>query len=330
MTLVLKSVGRKVGNNWIVKDLNFSVRQNECLVVVGPSGCGKSSTLRLIAGLDRCDHGSIKIDDRDITNLQPSERAIGMVFQSYALLPHLTVYENLELGLRVRGMRAEQRARRIQNILDIVQLSDRPNHLPSALSGGQRQRVALARALLRDPKVYLLDEPMSNLDAQLREKIRPELRSLILSQEKPTLYVTHDQNEALAMATKIAILNNGQIEQLDTPFNVYHNPQSLFVAQFLGRPQINCLKVRNNTIDAVRPENLTISDSGLPCRLLAREWLGNTQLLYLDSDEGELRMTVEPSFVCPERIFVQWDKSKVFHFDAKTGQRKISNANARG
>ena len=140
MTLVLKSVGRKVGNNWIVKDLNFSVRQNECLVVVGPSGCGKSSTLRLIAGLDRCDHGSIKIDDRDITNLQPSERAIGMVFQSYALLPHLTVYENLELGLRVRGMRAEQRARRIQNILDIVQLSDRPNHLPSALSGGQRQR----------------------------------------------------------------------------------------------------------------------------------------------------------------------------------------------
>ena len=142
-----------------------------------------------------------------------------------------------------------------------------------------------------------------------------------MSQEKPTLYVTHDQNEALAMATKIAILNNGQIEQLDTPFNVYHNPQSLFVAQFLGRPQINCLKYVIILL-MLLSENLTITDSGLPCRLLAREWLGNTQLLYLDSDEGELRMTIDPSFVCPERIFVQWDKSKVFHFDAKTGQRK--------
>ena len=321
MTLELNSVGRQINSNWIVRDLTFSVEPDECLVLVGPSGCGKSSTLRLVAGLDECQHGRIKIENRDVTLSKPSERAVGMVFQSYALLPHLTIYENLELGLRIRGVRSEQRSRRIQHILDVVQLADRAHHQPAALSGGQRQRVALARALLRDAKVYLLDEPMSNLDAQLREQIRPELRRLILNQEKPTVYVTHDQSEALAMANKIAILNQGLIQQLDTPVNLYQNPCSLFVAQFLGRPQINCLKPRKNQILAIRPEHLKISDSGLPCRLIAREWLGNTQLLYLESAEGELRMVVDPSFICPERVFVQWDQSKVFYFDVATGLR---------
>lgn len=321
MTLKLESVGRKIESKWIVRDLNFSVNQDECLVLVGPSGCGKSSTLRLVAGLDDCQHGSIQINGRDVSRLTPSARAVGMVFQSYALLPHLTVYENLELGLRIRGLRVQQRAQRIKHILEVVQLIDRANHRPSELSGGQRQRVALARALLRDAQVYLLDEPMSNLDAQLREQIRPELRRLILNQEKPTVYVTHDQSEALAMANKIAILNHGQIQQLDTPSNLYKNPRSLFVAQFLGRPQINCLKQRDNQIRAVRPEDLKVGDDGLSCRLIAREWLGNTQILYLDSAEGELRMLVEPSFECPERLFVQWDESKIFRFDASTGIR---------
>lgn len=321
MTLKLESVGRKIESKWIVRDLNFSVNQDECLVLVGPSGCGKSSTLRLVAGLDDCQHGSIQINGRDVSRLTPSARAVGMVFQSYALLPHLTVYENLELGLRIRGLRVQQRAQRIKHILEVVQLIDRANHRPSELSGGQRQRVALARALLRDAQVYLLDEPMSNLDAQLREQIRPELRRLILNQEKPTVYVTHDQSEALAMANKIAILNHGQIQQLDTPSNLYKNPRSLFVAQFLGRPQINCLKQRDNQIRAVRPEDLKVGDDGLSCRLIAREWLGNTQILYLDSAEGELRMLVEPSFECPERLFVQWDESKIFRFDATTGIR---------
>jgi multiple sugar transport system ATP-binding protein len=169
--------------------------------------------------------------------------------------------------------------------------------------------------------VYLLDEPMSNLDAQLREQIRPELRRLIFDQGKPTVYVTHDQNEALAMANKIAIINNGEILQLDTPIHLYNNPNSLFVAQFLGRPQINCLKPRDHQIQAIRPEDLKFSESGLPCRLVSREWLGNTQLLYLESAEGGLRMVVEPSFQCPERLFVTWQQSKVFRFDAKTGLR---------
>ena len=321
MTLLLQSVGREIKGKRIVHNLSFLVKQDECLVLVGPSGCGKSSTLRLIAGLDHCQQGTIKIGNRNVTHLPPSERAVGMVFQSYALLPHLTVYENLALGLRIRGVRVEERSRRIQHILDLVQLADRANHRPSALSGGQRQRVALARALLRDAMVYLLDEPMSNLDAQLREQIRPELRRLILAQGKPTVYVTHDQNEALAMADKIAIINNGEIIQLDTPIHLYNNPNSLFVAEFLGRPQINCLKPRDQQIQAIRPEDLKFSESGLPCRLVSREWLGNTQLLYLESAEGDLRMVAEPSFQCPERLFVTWQQSKVFRFDARTGLR---------
>ena len=321
MTLLLQSVGREIKGKRIVHNLSFLVKQDECLVLVGPSGCGKSSTLRLIAGLDHCQQGTIKFGNRNVTHLPPSERAVGMVFQSYALLPHLTVYENLALGLRIRGVRVEERSRRIQHILDLVQLTDRANHRPSALSGGQRQRVALARALLRDAMVYLLDEPMSNLDAQLREQIRPELRRLILAQGKPTVYVTHDQNEALAMADKIAIINNGEIIQLDTPIHLYNNPNSLFVAEFLGRPQINCLKPRDQQIQAIRPEDLKFSESGLPCRLVSREWLGNTQLLYLESAEGDLRMVAEPSFQCPERLFVTWQQSKVFRFDARTGLR---------
>ena len=321
MTLNLQNVGRCIGNQWIVRHLSFQIGNDECLALVGPSGCGKSTTLRLIAGLDPVNEGSIAIGGKDVTQLAPAQRSIGMVFQSYALLPHLSVFENLELGLKIRNVHPRERSIKIQRVLDLVQLSDRASHQPAQLSGGQRQRVALARALIRDPEIYLLDEPMSNLDAQLREDIRPELRRLVLEQQKPTIYVTHDQHEAMAMANKIAIINHGQILQLDTPFNLYKNPNSIFVAQFLGRPQINCLKPRDNQIQAIRPEDLKFSDSGLPCRLLSREWLGNTQLLYLESAEGELRVTVDPSFEFPERLFVEWNQSKVFHFDANTGLR---------
>ena len=321
MTLNLQNVGRCIGNQWIVRHLSFQIGNDECLALVGPSGCGKSTTLRLIAGLDPVNEGSIAIGGHDVTNLTPAERSIGMVFQSYALLPHLSVFENLELGLKIRNVQPRDRSIKIQRVLDLLQLTERACHRPAQLSGGQRQRVALARALIRDPEVYLLDEPMSNLDAQLREGIRPELRRLVLEQQKPTIYVTHDQHEAMAMANKIAIINHGQILQLDTPINLYKNPNSLFVAQFLGRPQINCLKPSNNQIQAIRPEDLKFGDSGLRCRLLSREWLGNTQLLYLESSEGDLRMVVDPSFKCPERLFVHWDPQKVFCFDRETGQR---------
>ncbi len=321
MTLDLKQVGRCIGNQWIVRDLSFQISNDECLALVGPSGCGKSTTLRLIAGLDPVSEGSIAISNHDVTKLSPAERSIGMVFQSYALLPHLTVFENLDLGLKIRKVSPRDRSIKIQRILDLVQLSDRSSHRPAQLSGGQRQRVALARALLRDPEVYLLDEPMSNLDAQLREDIRPELRRLVLEQQKPTIYVTHDQHEAMAMAQKIAVLNHGKIEQLDTPYNLYTNPSTLFVARFIGRPQINCLKPLNNRVRTIRPEHLCFSQSGLACKVQSREWLGNSQLIFLETEQGTLRMSTSPDKRVPDSGYIAWNLQDELHFDSVSGVR---------
>ena len=321
MTLELRQVGRNINKQWIVENLTLSVADDECLALVGPSGCGKSTTLRLIAGLDPVSAGSIHISGRDITSLSPAERSVGMVFQSYALLPHLTVFENLELGLRIRGVSKRARTAKIRQILELVQLWNRANNRPAELSGGQRQRVALARALLREPEVYLLDEPMSNLDAQLREDIRPELRRLVLKQRKPTIYVTHDQHEAMAMAQRIAVLHEGRIEQVDTPYNLYHNPCSLFVARFIGRPQINCLNDNSGQTRAVRPESIHFSDSGLSGKLQSREWLGNSQLLFLETQQGLIRMMAPPDQPIPEQIRLAWKAEDEILFNAETGLR---------
>ena len=318
MTVQIQNLGRRVAQQWIVRDLNLRVEDGECVALVGPSGCGKSSTLRLIAGLDPVSEGEILINGVNVTQAIAAQRAVGMVFQSYALLPHLTVYANLELGLRVRGVRPAERQQRIQAMLELVQLKDRADVLPAQLSGGQRQRVALARALLRDPDVYLLDEPMSNLDAQLREELRPELRRLVLHRQKPVIHVTHDQHEAMAIADRIAILHSGRIQQIASPADLYHHPETLFIAKFIGRPQINCLRPKNGGISAIRPEALFFADDGLPCKLLSREWLGSSQLLYLDSPEGILRMSCSTSVVLPEDLHVSWCDSDEHHFDAQT------------
>lgn len=321
MTLQLQDLGRKVGRQWIVRNLNLYVEDGECVALVGPSGCGKSTTLRLIAGLDPVGEGKILFGHVDVTHAKASERAVGMVFQSYALLPHLSVAENLELGLRVRGVRPLDRRHRIDSILDLVQLKDRAEVLPGQLSGGQRQRVALARALLRDPDVYLLDEPMSNLDAQLREELRPELRRLVLDRHKPVIHVTHDQHEAMAVADRIAVLHSGRIQQVATPEDLYHHPESLFIAQFIGRPQINCLEPQDGVVRAIRPEALRFSGDGLPCRLSSKEWLGSSQLLYLDSAHGRLRLSCSADIEIPERIHIGWNPSDEHRFDAMSGIR---------
>ncbi len=321
MTLQIQNLGRCIGQHWIVRHLNLHVDDGECVALVGPSGCGKSSTLRLIAGLDQATDGDIFLNNVNVTRFNARQRAIGMVFQSYALLPHLSVKENLELGLRVRGVRASERRNRIREMLDLVQLSDRAEVLPAQLSGGQRQRVALARALLRDPDVYLLDEPMSNLDAQLREELRPELRRLVLHRHKPVIHVTHDQHEAMAVADRIAVLNAGRIEQVATPEELYHHPETLFIAQFIGRPQINCLLPQQDIIRAVRPEDIYFSPQGIHCQLVSREWLGSSQLLYLESSQGPLRMACPTHTEIPESLIVNWNSSSEHHFDSLTGQR---------
>ena len=321
MSLSVTNLGRRIGDRWILRHLDLQVREGECLALVGPSGCGKSTTLRLIAGLDRVDEGTIRLNDTDITTTAAVERKVGMVFQSYALFPHLSVSSNLELGLKVRGINRDERQQRVRRVLQLVQLEERATLKPAQLSGGQRQRVALARALLRDPQIYLLDEPMSNLDAQLREELRPQLRRLVLQDQKPVVYVTHDQHEAMAMADRIAVLRQGRIEQVATPMELYHHPETLFVAEFIGRPQINLLPPEQGVVRAIRPESIELVSDGIPCRLLHREWLDPSQIWQLESSIGKLRMMIGAEQSVPERIAVGWSTHLEHHFSVENGKR---------
>ncbi|QNJ29060.1 ABC transporter ATP-binding protein [Synechococcus sp. A15-24] len=319
--LHLNGLGKRFGDQWILRDLNLQVREGECVALLGPSGCGKSTALRLIAGLERQDEGSIELDGARLDTIPAERRRIAMVFQSYALFPHLSVRENLTLGLKIRGVAPALRQQRINSVLDTVRLSEMADRRPQQLSGGQRQRVALARALLRDPRVYLLDEPMSNLDAQLRDELRPELRQLILQGSQPVVYVTHDQQEAMALANRIAVLKGGRIEQIGTPEELYKTPASCFVASFIGRPQINLLNIDQQLTIGIRPEDLRFDVEGMPCRLISREWQGASQLLLLDSPRGALRMLCSGDAALGESLSVSWPTRAEHRFDASSGRR---------
>ncbi len=226
-----------------VKDVSLTVDDEEFLTLLGPSGCGKSTILRLIAGLEQPTRGQVLIGDRDVTYQRPGDRNIAMVFQSYALYPHLTVYENLSSGLRLKKTPAAEIKQRVAPATRSLALDELMNRKPGQLSGGQRQRVALGRALVRNPDVFLLDEPLSNLDALLRENVRAELKQLFDSQRVPVVYVTHDQTEATTLSSKVAVLSQGCVQQLDTPYRIYHQPSNLFVAGFVGSPQMNLLTI---------------------------------------------------------------------------------------
>ena len=321
MTLSLNAITKKFGSRTILHNLDLSVGNGECVALLGPSGCGKSTALRLIAGLDQPDSGSISIDGAEMVDVPAEDRRIGMVFQSYALFPHLSVRENLELGLRMRGSHGAVRDQRIKTILEVLQLSQQAHQKPSQLSGGQRQRVALARALLRDPLVYLLDEPMSNLDAQLREELRPELKRLMLGGSQPVVYVTHDQQEAMALADRIAVMRHGRIEQIGTPRELYHHPATSFVAQFIGRPQMNMLNADNRRTLGIRPEDLRLDPNGIPCQVESREWHGASQLFLLRCERGQLRLVCAGDQHIGENPHVSWLKSSEHFFDGQTGKR---------
>lgn len=225
-----------------VKDVSLTVDDGEVLTMLGPSGCGKSTTLRMIAGLEEPTSGKIMIGDRDITYTRPGDRNIAMVFQSYALYPHLTVYDNLCAGLKLKKVPQNEIERRVAEVSEVLGLDQGlMNRKPGQLSGGQRQRVAVGRALVRRSDVFLLDEPLSNLDALLREHVRADLKQIFASQGVPVVYVTHDQTEAMTLSTKVAVLNNGYVQQLDSPERIYNRPANLFVAGFVGSPQMNLL-----------------------------------------------------------------------------------------
>lgn len=244
-SLSLKGIGKRYPNGFeAVKDFNLEIEDQEFIIFVGPSGCGKSTTLRMIAGLEEITTGDLFIDGKRMNEVEPKDRDIAMVFQNYALYPHMTVFDNMAFGLKLRKVpkeEIEQKVLEAAKILDLEQLLDRR---PKALSGGQRQRVAMGRAIVRNPKVFLMDEPLSNLDAKLRVQMRAEIASLHQRLGATIIYVTHDQTEAMTLGTRIVVLKDGVIQQVDTPKKLYNEPQNLFVAGFIGSPQMNFYDVK--------------------------------------------------------------------------------------
>ena len=246
-SLSLQHINKTYPNGFeAVKDFNLEIEDKEFIIFVGPSGCGKSTTLRMIAGLEEISGGTLKIGDRVVNDVEPKDRDIAMVFQNYALYPHMTVYDNMAFGLKLRKVPKDQidkMVREAAKILDLEKLLDRK---PKALSGGQRQRVAMGRAIVRDPKVFLMDEPLSNLDAKLRVQMRIEISKLHQRLGATIIYVTHDQTEAMTLGTRIVVMKDGVVQQVDSPTNLYSKPGNLFVAGFIGSPQMNFLDAKVN------------------------------------------------------------------------------------
>jgi multiple sugar transport system ATP-binding protein len=331
-----------------IDDASFGIRDGELLVLVGPSGCGKSTLLRLIAGLEEASAGSILIGERDVTKLEPRDRDIAMVFQSYALYPHMTVARNLGFGLELRGhepAEIEQRVKQAAETLELTQFLDR---LPRQLSGGQRQRVALGRALVRHPQVFLLDEPLSNLDAKLRASTRAEIARLHRTLGTTMIYVTHDQVEAMTLGQRIVVLDKGVIQQIDAPMQIYERPVNLFVAGFLGNPAMNFFRgrlrdgvlegngvqVRLPTVKAqagqeivagVRPEDLHVvaGDGSLTGTVELLESVGSEAFIHATSGGWKLIARSSP-YNLPAvgaRITLQPAPDRMHFFDAQTGKR---------
>jgi multiple sugar transport system ATP-binding protein len=327
--LELCALSREVGSHTLVDQLSLQVAPGEILALLGPSGCGKSSTLRLIAGLDRASSGEIRLGGRVITALAPAERQVAMVFQSYALFPHLSVERNLSLGMELRGLAKAEIQQQLEQVLALMQLEGLRQRKPAELSGGQRQRVALARALIRRPALFLLDEPMSNLDAQLRDNLRAELRTLLRSTGVPVVYVTHDQHEAMGLADRIAVLRDGRLQQLGTAETLYRDPANRFVARFLGSPSINLIE-RGDEQLGLRPELLELAEAGSPVpqgwealegRLSHREWLGDRVVSHVHCPgQGSLKVLSREA-PADGALQLRWRQAHALRFEARSGKR---------
>nr|RDS94379.1 ABC transporter ATP-binding protein [Cereibacter sphaeroides f. sp. denitrificans] len=262
--ITLRNVQKRFGEAVVIPSLDLDIEDGEFVVFVGPSGCGKSTLLRLIAGLEDVSDGQIMIDGRDATEMPPAKRGLAMVFQSYALYPHMTVKKNIAFPLRMAKMEPQEIERRVSNAAKILNLTNYLDRRPGQLSGGQRQRVAIGRAIVREPAAFLFDEPLSNLDAALRVNMRLEITELHQSLETTMIYVTHDQVEAMTMADKIVVLNAGRIEQVGSPLTLYRNPANLFVAGFIGSPKMNLIEgpkaaKHGATTIGIRPEHIDLS-----------------------------------------------------------------------
>ena len=323
--LTLTNVTKSFGITEVIKGVDLHVNDGEFCVFVGPSGCGKSTLLRMIAGLEDCTGGEIQIDGKRVNEVAPAKRELAMVFQSYALYPHLTVRDNMGLALKQAGFSKADIGRATDRTAGMLALEPLLQRRPSELSGGQRQRVAIGRAIVRTPKLFLFDEPLSNLDAALRVATRIEIARLHRELGATMVYVTHDQIEAMTLADRIVVLRAGKVEQIGAPMELYNDPANTFVAGFIGSPQMNFLKagalgMRSDTM-GVRPEHLTISrEQGQMAGTVSHvEKLGGETLVYVNvADQGLLtvRLFGEHSFMVDETVHVTPDASRAFHFDA--------------
>ncbi len=292
----IRHLDKSYGSVEVLKDINLDINSGEFIVFVGPSGCGKSTLLRTISGLETISGGTLEIDGRVVNDVAPSKRGIAMVFQSYALYPHMSVYDNMAYALKIQKFSKAEIKQKVEAAADKLQLTDFLQRLPKALSGGQRQRVAIGRAIVRDPKVFLFDEPLSNLDAALRVKMRMEIAGLKESLPGTTMvYVTHDQVEAMTMADRIVVLRDGVVQQVGTPMELYEHPKSLFVAGFIGSPKMNLLTGEraakfNCTTLGVRSEHLDIVENNGDWvgEVMHTEILGSDTYIYLNIGEEEL------------------------------------------
>ena len=335
----LHGVRKSYGDVAVVHGVDLDIADHEFVVFVGPSGCGKSTLLRMIAGLEDITAGEIAIDGRIVNELDPKDRDVAMVFQDYALYPHMTVFENMAFSLRYRGVAKAEIRRRVDHAARILDIDLLAARMPRQLSGGQRQRVAMGRAIVRDPKVFLFDEPLSNLDAKLRVQMRTEIKRLRERVATTTIYVTHDQVEAMTLADRIVILNHGRIEQIGTPEEVYDTPATVFVAGFIGAPPMNLLpaealpdhSARHGVLVGVRPEHLIwhggpSSARGAPFlsgRATVVEPLGSDTLVSLDVAGTAVIARLAPRLVrkAGEEVALSADPANIHYFDRATGAR---------
>ena len=341
-TVELKDVTKRWGTEPAVDRVSFATKQGDLVALLGPSGCGKSTTLRLIAGLETGDDGRVLIGGVDVTGRPPAERGVSMVFQSYALFPHLTDAENIVFGLRVRKVDETERNTRLKRTSELLGLDKLLDRKPSQLSGGQQQRVALGRAIVAETPVCLMDEPLSNLDAQLRIEMRREIRALQKRLGITMLYVTHDQVEAMTMADQVVLMRAGRVEQDGTPAALYERPETIFTARFVGTPPMNVVpyaaiapssgwlagalpegRSPETLAAGIRPEVMRIADGGVPARVVAVEYLGADSLIEAQIDGTTIVIrTPGRSTVTPQaQIHVQWAAKDTHWFDAASGRR---------
>ena len=340
--IVIKNLEKSFGENKVINNFNIDIKDGEFIVLVGPSGCGKSTLLRMVSGLESIDQGEIFLDTKLINNLIPSKREIAMVFQSYALYPHMNVFENMSFGLKMEKISKNEINEKVNHAATTLQIEDLLERKPKQLSGGQRQRVAIGRAITRNPKVFLFDEPLSNLDAALRSEMRVEISKLHKKLKTNIIYVTHDQIEAMTLADRIVVLNKGIIEQFGTPNEIYTDPNNIFVAEFIGSPKMNIIKINkeqiinSNTIElfknkitfenfdfkdeiylGIRPEDISIKSDReikLDVKVDLIENLGFEKIIYAKLSDNQIIIKSSED-INNHSLKISFSKDKVLFFD---------------